>query len=224
MYLKKFYLNPTLNIEKTINKKFLAENVYSKFLLRSKILINKNILFLDNGKSFFHIKQKTFQNLLNIADSNSLIGRAFRVKNTIYTSSRHKEVKFNYFSLYNNRKVSFIEKLNQLFYQFKNKKLVSVVFLEPVKGGFSCYFLGMICFVHRGAINNFLILKKVVDLKKIIYNSNINENFIYYPWYLSYLKLKLYYNKKSNLKNSNKKLYRLDFVLVNLKKQLKKKK
>ena len=82
----------------------------------------------------------------------------------------------------------------------------------------------MICFVHTGAINNFLILKKVVDLKKIIYNSNINENFIYYPWYLSYLKLKLYYNKKSNLKNSNKKLYRLDFVLVNLKKQLKKKK
>lgn len=223
MYLKNFYLNSTPTLEKIIDKKFCSENIYGKFLVRSNILINKNMLFIDNGKSFFHVKQKTFENLLNFSGPDSLVGRSFRVKNNVYVNQQNKLVKFNYFSLYDVKKVSPIAKLRSLFYQLRNKKIIPLVFLKSIKGGFLCYFLGVVCFVRKDHVHKFLADEKRAGLKEMVESFNRKENFLYYPWYLSCLKLQLYYDKKFKLRNPKRKFYMLNFVLVSSKKQLIKK-
>tara|TARA_B110000879_G_scaffold107255_1_gene144127 strand:- start:16189 stop:16923 length:735 start_codon:yes stop_codon:yes gene_type:complete len=216
MILKNFYLNNNSIFETVNDKKFCSKNVYGKFLIRSSILKNKKLLFLDNGENFFHIKEKTVKSRLNFFFKKNILGHSFRVKNNTYTNKQNKSIKFKYFSFYNYKKRP-LEKLNNFFYSLKNKNKIALIFIQAIKGGFLCYFSGIICFIGDYQIHKyikaqttfFLKNQSFLDmLKHLLYS---NTNFIYYPWYLSRFKLQLVYTKKKKLKTPKRKFYILQF-------------
>ena len=221
MSLKKFYLDPTSTFNESIDKKFCSENVYEKFLVRSRLKNNKEFIFLDNGKSFFHIKEKTIKNLLNFSTDDILDGQSFRIKNDVYIQPKNKSIRFNYFSLYNTKRESLISKLKNVFYQFKKKKQIPLIFLRSIKGGFVGYFGGITCFVRKNEIKKFC---KKFQFNEMFSFFNEKENFFYYPWYLSRLSLRVYYDKKFKLRSFKRKFYLLSFIVTNSKKLLIKKK
>lgn len=221
MYLKKFYLDPTSTFKESIDKKFCAENIYGKFLVRSRLKNDKEFMFLDNGKSFFHIKENTIKNLLNFSKDDILDGHSFRIKNDVYIQPKSKSIRFNYFSLYNTKRESLISKLKNSFYQLKKKKHIPLIFLKSVKGGFLGYFGGMVCFVRKNEVKKFC---KNSQFNEMFSFFNEKENFFYYPWYFSHLSLRVYYDKKYKLRSFKRKFYLLSFIVTNSKKLLIKKK
>ena len=221
MSLKKFYLDSTSTFNESIDKKFCSENVYEKFLVRSRLKNNKEFIFIDNGKSFFHIKEKTIKNLLNFSTDDILDGQSFRIKNDVYIQPKNKSIRFNYFSFYNTKRESLISKLKNFFYQFKKKKQIPLIFLGSIKGGFVGYFGGITCFVRKDEIKKFC---KKFQFNEMFSFFNEQENFFYYPWYLSRLSLRVYYDKKFKFRSFKRKFYLLSFIVTNSKKLLIKKK
>lgn len=63
----------------------------------------------------------------------------------------------------------------------------------------------------------------LLDLKTMLYSFNKKESFIYYPWCLSHLSLRVYYNKKFKLRTFKRKFYLVNFMISNSKKILSKK-
>lgn len=134
MFLKNFYLNYSKTSKEIIDKKFCSENIYGKFLIRSGILINKKLLFIDNGKSFFHIKKETVKNSLNFSSKDSFVGSSLRVKNNIFINQQNKLIKFKYFSFYKNNNSNPFLKLKNILYKLKEKKNYSSYSFEDYKG------------------------------------------------------------------------------------------
>lgn len=219
MLLKKLYLKKTSIFETVNEKKFCSKNIYGKFLIRSNILKNKKLLFLDNSENFFHIKEKLVYSRLNFSFKKNILGQSFRVKESFYTNQQNNLIKFKYFSFYTSKPKP-IKKLQHFFYSLKNKKRISLLFIQSIKGGFLCYFSGVFCFVANYQLHNYLIcqiknshkIKYFFNSLKYFFNSKVD--FLYYPWFLSRFKLQINYNKKKKLKIPTRKFYVLQFSMV----------
>lgn len=225
MFLKNFYLNYSKTSKEIIDKKFCSENIYGKFLIRSGILINKKLLFIDNGKSFFHIKKETVKNSLNFSSKDSFVGSSLRVKNNVFINQQNKLIKFKYFSFYKNNNSNPFLKLKNILYKLKEKKTIPLILLRTIKGGFFCYLMGIVCFVPKRQVNNCFITKQkdLFNFKTVLSILNRKENAIYLPFYLSKLNLSIYYDKKFRHGNPKRKLYLLNFMASHSKKLLKNK-
>ena len=219
MFLKNFYLKNTPIFEIVNEKKFCSKNVYGKFLIRSTILKDKNLLFLDNNENFFHIKEKIVYSRLNFSLKKNILGQSFRIKNSFYTNQQNKLIKLNYFSFYKSKSKPLV-KLQNFFYYLKKKKRISLLFIQAIKGGFLCYFSGVFCFIAHYQVYNYLQSKiktsyKIKNfLKNLKYFFNLNSNFLYYPWFLSRFKLQINYTKKKKLKIPTRKFYVLQFNML----------
>jgi hypothetical protein len=173
MFFKKVYQNPAVTVQNFTEKSLLSKNIYNKFLIRSSLAKVKTIKVLDNGSNFFHISAKTKPSVFfkkSTPKKNFLIGRSFYGRNQIYTNQLNKHLKFKYFSV---QETSSTVNNFQTLLQNKSNTFSSIVFLNPLKGGYRIYNAGVIGFIpNRHIIKTSTKINKMLIAKQITLASN----------------------------------------------------
>jgi len=139
---------------KNLEKKLLNEEYYNKIYIRSNLLNHKKICVFDNSYSFSIFETKYFKE--DSLDSNKFLGSSINSKSYNYTNISNSALKFKKDNFtFVGSSVNFIQdfyKSLQNINSFQNK-YKNLFILNPVKGGFNCYTLGLFGFLPRSHAN-----------------------------------------------------------------------
>ncbi len=173
MLFKKVYQNSAVTVQTLTEKSLLSKTIYNKFFIRSSLAKVKTIKVLDNGSNFFHISVKSKPAVFfkkSSSKKNVLTGRSFYGKNHLYTNQLNKHLKFKYFSV---QETSSPVKTFEMLLQNTNPTFSSVIFLNPLKGGYRIYKSGVIGFIpNRHIIKTSTKINKMLISKQITLASN----------------------------------------------------
>lgn len=188
MVLKKIYNSNNRNIKESSEKKILNKSLYNKFLTRSHLLENSNFSVLDNNSNFYNVSTGDL-NKLNFYLNNKTLGSSLNVNMSTYQNKFNKSLQFRSFNLSNKlKKFSIIKSFYNLLEIVTNESANSLIFLNPVKGGFNCYSSGVVGFLPRKQ-GDFLILSTLNSLKNVNDNANIFNNLNYFLNKNNFIKL-----------------------------------
>ena len=178
MILKKIYASNNNSKLGNINdKKALSKNVYNKFITRSHLLGNSNFSVLDNNNNFYNISTEDLDKL-NFYLKKKSIGSSVNLNLAVYKNKFNNSLQFKSFSFNNKLKTfSIVKSFYNLLEVVTNESSNSLIFLNPVKGGFNCYSSGVVGFLPRKQ-GDYLISLTLNSLKdeenKISVFSNLN--------------------------------------------------
>lgn len=140
-----FYLtNNLINKSSNINQKILSTSIFQKYLIKIEFEKKENLI-LDN---YFNTQKIPIN--FDVLETKITKGYSFLSQNYIFKNIFYKKISFinpffvNYFE--NKNKVLYLKKGLTSLIKKKNK-LLSLMILSPVKGGFTCYSLGLIGFL-----------------------------------------------------------------------------
>lgn len=216
---------PKLECNNTLEYKLLNKILYPKLYIRSYLLNNKKVLTLDNNINFFNIKTDEYKNICN--NSSNFLGKSFTAKEFTYLNNKSKNLAFTSF-ITNDKLDSRVDFFNALK-NFKPNFIRSLVILNPVKGGFTCYSAGFIAFMPFKQYlsiffylrSNALINKKANNPKNFFSFLLKRKNSDFFSFRLPYFlgSLKVYSpfirNNFSSKKTHRKKLQKnLNFVFT----------
>ena len=150
MILKKIYAsNNNSKLENINDKKALSKNVYNKFITRSNLLGNSNFSVLDNNNNFYNISTEDLDKL-NFYLKKKSIGSSVNLNLAVYKNKFNNSLQFKSFSFNNKLKTfSIVKSFYNLLEVVTNESSNSLIFLNPVKGGFNCYSSGVVGFLPR---------------------------------------------------------------------------
>lgn len=166
MILKKIYsANKNHNLEKRNEKKALNKHLYNKFITRSHLLGNTNFRVLDNNSNFYNISTTDLEKL-NFYLKDEPTGGSLNLKLFSYKNKFNSSIQFKSFN-FNNKIDSFssTKSMYNLLEVVSNESSNSLLFLNPVKGGFNCYSSGVIGFLPRKQ-GDYLISLALTSLRK----------------------------------------------------------
>lgn len=149
MFLKKNKILNKFNKQNLNDKTILNTCVYNKFITRSCLMGNKNFRVLDNNSNFYNISASDFKKISMYSKTKetgiSLNANLIACKNKYNNSLRFKSFDFN------NKIKSFsiLNSFTDLLEVVTNDSSNSLIFLNPTKGGFTCYSSGVIGFLPR---------------------------------------------------------------------------
>lgn len=177
MLLKKIYATGKSNVKLSAEKQVLSKYVYNKFITRSDLLGNSSFNILDNSSNFYNISSEDLQKL-NSHTKKDNAGSSLNLDVSSYKNKFNSSIQFKSFN-FNNKVKSFssINSFQNLLEIVTNESSNSLIFLNPVKGGFNCYSSGVIGFLPRKQ-GDYLISLALTSLKsshtKDIVFSNLN--------------------------------------------------
>lgn len=170
MFLKKIYKNTLLTVQQLTEKNLLSKKIYNKFIIRNTLLNNKMLKVLDTGSNFFHSsvqrKTKFFSKKFKLK-KNFINGRSFYGKNYSYTNQLNPSLHFKYFLAH--ERLSTVDLFSKLL-NTKNTSFSTIIFLNPLKGGYRVYKSGIVGFLpnrHLIKFQNNDILNKIFISKQI---------------------------------------------------------
>jgi len=166
MILKKIYsINKNDSLEKLNEKKVLSKHLYNKFVARSYLLGNSNFSVLDNNSNFYNISTTDLEKL-NFYFKDKPTGSSLNLNLFSYKNKFNSSIQFKSFN-FNNKIDSFssTKAFNNLLEVVSNESSNSLLFLNPVKGGFNCYSSGVVGFLPRKQ-GDHLISLALTSLKK----------------------------------------------------------
>jgi len=190
MCIKKNILFSPTNLNSTlVQKKFLNKLLYHKSYIRSNLLSNKKLKIVDHYDSSSVLSQETLLSCFS-NQAQDFNGMSINSKMYAFTNLLNNSIKFNnpMYSFVGND-LSFIQPLDQTLSSLNQNEnnFREILILNPIKGGFQCYFSGIFGFLPRSQANilfydlanNFLrslksdspltglnLFKKVIDIHK----------------------------------------------------------
>lgn len=141
-------------ITKNLEKKLLNEEYYNKIYIRSKLLNHKKISLSDNSYSFSVFDNTTLN--LDALDTSPFLGSSLNSGNYTYTNVSNLALKFkkNNCSFIGSNSTFLASFYNSLYnINSSQNKYKNLFILNPVKGGFNCYTLGLFGFLPRSHAN-----------------------------------------------------------------------
>jgi len=153
----------------SVKKKLVNKIIYNKSYLKNSEF-SKTLYTLDNyyNSSFFTQKKITSLNFANSINSAP----------NIFTNKLNKEIKFQLNTCVFSKCDLNLDKFSKVLESGKNltKKFSTLIFLKVVKGGYKCYYFGLLGFLPRSqAKNSFKNLSKSI---KRIYDLQKFKNFL----------------------------------------------
>ena len=138
------FLKQNLN-DKTV----LNTRVYNKFITRSRLMGNKNFRVLDNNSNFYNISASDFKKI-SIYSKTKETGTYLNANFIEYNNKYNNSLRFKSFD-FNNKIKSFsiLNSFTNLLEVVTNDSSNALIFLNPTKGGFTCYSSGVIGFLPR---------------------------------------------------------------------------
>jgi hypothetical protein len=149
MFLKKNKVLGKFNKQKTKDKTILSKHVYNKFVVRSHLMGNKNFRVLDNNSHFYNISTYDLKKV-SVYSKTDERGVSLNANLTEYNNKFNNSLRFKSFD-FNNKVKSFsvLNSFKNLLEVVTNESSSSLIFLNPIKGGFTCYSSGVIGFLPR---------------------------------------------------------------------------
>ena len=172
-----------------LNKKLLNKIFYHKSYIRSNLLMNKKIKIMDHYNTSSTLDVENLKSYVNnqISDYN---GVSINSKMYTFTNLLNSAIKFNN-PMYSfvGENLNYIKSFDEVLASLNQNEnhFREVLVLNPIKGGFQCYFSGIFGFLPRSQANilfydlanNFLyslknclpltglnLFKKVIDIQK----------------------------------------------------------
>ena len=149
MFLKKNKILGKFDKQKTDDKTILSNHVYNKFITRSHLMGNKNFRVLDNNSHFYNISTSDLKKI-SVYSKRKETGISLNANLTEYNNKFNNSLRFKSFD-FNNKLKSFsiLNSFTDLLEVVTNESSSSLIFLNPIKGGFTCYSSGVVGFLPR---------------------------------------------------------------------------
>lgn len=149
MFLKKNKVSAQFDKQKINDKTILSNQVYNKFITRSHLMGNKNFKVLDNNSCFYNISTSDLKKV-SVYSKRKETGVSLNANMTEYNNKFNNSLRFKSFD-FNNKLKSFstLNSFTNLLEVVTNESSSSLIFLNPIKGGFTCYSSGVIGFLPR---------------------------------------------------------------------------
>lgn len=179
MTLKQIYSLNKVSLAASEDKIYLSKNIYNKFITRSFLADNKNFSLLDSSSNFYTVSSSDLKKF-NTYSQHNFLGSAVNANNIIYINKFNNFLKFKSFDFNNKvKKFCFIDSLYNLLEQTTKDISNTLLILNPVKGGFTCYSSGVVGFLPRKQ-GNLLFSSVLSSIDKNTNNKNlfINLNFL----------------------------------------------
>lgn len=161
MLSKKIFYQKELLLCEINTKKFLNENLYEKFIVRSKLLGSEAINKLDTNTKTYNIRKTNLSRLIS-SKTSELEGYSLNARKTVYTNRRNNLLRFESFACNFSSSSAQLDNVYKSLKssQLENKKINnSLMILKPIKGGFSSYCSGVLGFIPR--THGFMIMRKI---------------------------------------------------------------
>lgn len=149
MFKKRIHASNESNNQNINDKVVLNNHIYNKFLTRSNLMGNKNFKILDDNSYFYNVSSSDLKNVSVYSKTNET-GSSLNANLIQYNNKYNDALTFKSFN-FNNKVKSFsiIDSFTNLFDIITNDSSNSIIFLNPIKGGFTCYSSGVIGFLPR---------------------------------------------------------------------------
>ncbi len=149
MFKKRIHASNESNNQNINDKVVLNNHIYNKFLTRSNLMGNKNFKILDDNSYFYNVSSSDLKNVSVYGKTNET-GSSLNANLIQYNNKYNDTLTFKSFN-FNNKVKSFsiIDSFTNLFDVITNDSSNSIIFLNPIKGGFTCYSSGVIGFLPR---------------------------------------------------------------------------
>jgi len=149
MFKKRIHASNESNNQNINDKVVLNNHIYNKFLTRSNLMGNKNFKILDDNSYFYNVSSSDLKNVSVYSKTNET-GSSLNANLIQYNNKYNDTLTFKSFN-FNNKVKSFsiIDSFTNLFDVITNDSSNSIIFLNPIKGGFTCYSSGVIGFLPR---------------------------------------------------------------------------
>jgi hypothetical protein len=153
---KNFVFNQKMLYEKNLLSKKLLNNIfYHKSYIRSNLLANKKLKIVDHYSSSSSIDSDSFKNRIpaHFFDCN---GVSINSKMYTFTNLLNSSIKFNT-PMYSfvGTNLNYIEPFDKILSSLnqEDNNFREILILNPIKGGFQCYFSGVFGFLPRSQAN-----------------------------------------------------------------------
>ena len=149
MFSKKDHISKEIKIRKINDKIILNNYAYNKFIARSYLMGNKNYKILDNNSHFYNVSSSDIKKISAYSKTRET-GISLNTNLTEYSNKYNNSLRFKAFD-FNNKVKSFstLDSFNNLLEVVTNDTSNSLIFLNPIKGGFTCYSSGVVGFLPR---------------------------------------------------------------------------
>ena len=161
-------INNLINTENILEKKILNQSIYYKFIIRN--INNENFIIIENESYISTIKNLT--TFLRIKNKKKFDVLGFTINKVYYHFQSIYMKKFKFEFLFNKRtkKTSLNLYYNKLNFNIKKKKILLILYKN--KGGYICYYSGIIGFIKNKSIFKlFKCTKDKLKRKNIIFAS-----------------------------------------------------
>ena len=167
-----------ISIFDRITRKLLNNLYYNKSFIRSSLLNSKNLSIIDNYSNFF-ITQTEKIKYLHFPDKTFTYGNSINSKLMVFCNVFNNLLKFKLqsfiFSGFNPHFIDLFQSTLNKIYETENK-YKSILILNPVKGGFSCYALGVFGFLPES--HALIFFKKILQKVRALKRKSITSNFL----------------------------------------------
>lgn len=185
MFKKKNNIPDKFNKQGAKEKTILSNYVYNKFITRSYLMGNKKFAVLDNSSHFYNISATDLKKV-SVYSKTEEVGVSLSANLTQYSNKYNNSLRFKSFN-FNNKINSFsaLNSFTNLLEVITNDSSNSLIFLNPIKGGFTCYSSGVVGFLPRKQAD-FLVsiasnsLKDHADEKSFLTDVNYFFNHKYF--------------------------------------------
>jgi len=180
-------INNLINTENILKKKILNQSIYYKFIIRN--INDENLITIENECYISTIKNLT--TFLTIKKNKNLNILGFTI-NKVYYYFQSISIKMFKFEFLFNKKIKKKDLniyYNRLKTNIKNKKIILILY--KIKGGYMCYYSGIIGFIKNKYIN------KIFNFNK----NRINTVFMNILGSIKYISIIYLFQKK--IKNKN---------------------
>ena len=146
MNLKQIFSKKSSFLSPKYESKVLNQNVYNKFLIRSKVFGSSELGIIDNNLSMFNVSSSD----LELNGDFLQKGKPLNLKTSFFSHNSVRSVSFESFD-FNNKveNFSFIGSLYCTLNSINSHYTGSLIILRPIRGGFTCYSSGVVGFLPR---------------------------------------------------------------------------
>jgi len=149
MFKKNTNVSDRLSSQSMNDRIVLNNYVYNKFLTRSNLMGNKKFKIIDNNSCFYNIPTSDLKRV-SIYNKTNEIGTSLNINSIKYNNKYNDALTFKSFN-FSNKVESFsaVNSFTNLLEVITNDSSNSIIFLNPIKGGFTCYSSGVVGFLPR---------------------------------------------------------------------------
>ena len=189
IHKKVFSSDQRLLNDVSINK-ILNKDIFGKAYIRGSLIDSQIVAILDNNNSFSNISVQNINKMYGNNFGKQIEGTSIQTNLFFYKNKLNNGLKFSSYILnsvrYRDLLDSFYISLGTLRVS-KKKKRMSLVILQPIKGGFNCYSSGVSGFLPRSHGIFFLIKtvmsvikdkrkkRRLFNLNSLIQNQNLKK-------------------------------------------------